>query len=332
MSTPRDRDGFDDDEAGRSWQEPAHLGGQEPAADGPAADGPAADGPAADGPAADGPPADGPDVADRRQQPRDSDSTTGASWQPAGWDLPAASPDRDRQQDDRRSDVDPSWAPPAAAPARQRSRGGLFGGRRPQDPEMERAFTYDGDQLGAQAWALHHGWTVSDGTGPEDAVLRQLLDTAPVRPGKEARAASVLRGRAGTVDLVAFDVVYESGRRLVPRYAVTAAPLLGAVPSLRLSPARLWKHGTGGLVPVLSGNEAFDARWQLLAAEDGPQVRRLVQDPAVQGLLLGTDDGDEFWTGGGHVAAVRPDGHRPLLIEHHSRLLAAIVGALAAAY
>ena len=27
-------------------------------------------------------------------------------------------------------------------------------------------------------------------------------------------------------------------------------------------------------------------------------MRRLAQDPAVQGLLLGTDDGDEFWTGG----------------------------------
>jgi hypothetical protein len=61
-------------------------------------------------------------------------------------------------------------------------------------------------------------------------------------------------------------------------------------------------------------------------------VRRLAQDPAVHGLLLGTDDGDEFWTGAGHLAAVRPDGHRPQLIEHHARLLTAIVGALAAGY
>jgi hypothetical protein len=29
---------------------------------------------------------------------------------------------------------------------------------------------------------------------------------------------------------------------------------------------------------------------------------------------------------------VRPAGHRPLLIEHHTRLLTAIVGALAAGY
>jgi len=320
MSTPRDRDGFDDDEAGRAWQEPAHLSGDEPADDAP-------------------------NFADRRQQPRDSDHTAeGAGWQPPGWDLPPATPDRG-------PGVDPSWAPPSpqepqspqeppagAVPERT---GGLFGGRqRQRDPEMARAFTYEGDQFGAQSWALQRGWTVSDGSGPEDAGLAELLAGAPVRPGKEARAAGVLRGRAGQVELVAFDVVYPWGRQWVAKYAVTAAPLLGAVPALRLSPARLWKHRTGGLVPVPSGNEAFDSRWQLLAAEDGPQVRRLVQDPAVQGLLLGTDDGDEFWTGvgrggggaGGHVAAVRPDGHRPQLIEHHARLLTALVGALGAGY
>jgi hypothetical protein len=303
MSTPRDGDGFDDDEAGRAWQEPSHLSGDD-----------------ADG--------DQPNIADRRKQPRDSDHTAeGATWQPPGWDLPPATPDRG-------PGVDPSWGPPAppatAAPERT---SGLFGGRqRQRDPEMARAFTYEGDQLGAQTWALQNGWTVSDGSGPEDAVLGELLASAPVRPGKEARAAGVLRGRAGPVDLVAFDVVYPWGRQWVAKYAVTAAPLLGAVPVLRLSPARLWKHRTGGLVPVLSGNEAFDNRWQLLVAEDGPQVRRLVQDPAVQGLLLGTDDGDEFWTGAGHLAAVRPDGHRPQLIEHHARLLTALVGALGSGY
>ena len=304
MNTPRDRD---DD--GSDWQEPAHLSGDEPV--------------------------DEPNFADRRKQPRESDHTAeGATWQPPGWDLPAATPDRERQPD-----VDSSWAPPTApstppsTAAPERTRGGLFGSRqRAIDPEMERAFRYEGDQLGAQSWALQHGWTVSDGSGPEDAVLTALLDTSPVRPGKEARPAGVLRGRAGVVELVAFDVVYPWGREWVAKYAVTAAPLLGGVPTLRLSPARLWKHRTGGLLPVVSGNEAFDSRWQLLVAEDGPQVRRLAQDPAVQGLLLGTDDGDEFWTGAGYVAALRPDGHRPLLIEHHARLLTAIVGALAAGY
>ena len=306
MSSPRDRDAADD---GSEWQEPSHLSGNEPAP---------------------GEPVDEPNFADRRRTPRDD--TSGPGWQPAGWDLPAASPDRDRQPDGAQ-DVDPAWAPPTPPPSTPVPAGprpGGFGLGRPRDPELARAFTPETDPLGAQAWALHHGWTVSDGSAPEDAGLAGLIASAPVRPGKEARAASVLRGRAGSLELVAFDIAYPLGRGLVPKYAVTAAPLLGVVPALRLSPARFWKHRTGGLVPVVSGNEAFDARWMLLAADDGPQVRRLAQDPAMHGLLLATDDGDEFWTAAGHLAAIRPDGHRPQLLEHHSRLLTAIVAALAA--
>jgi hypothetical protein len=240
-----------------------------------------------------------------------------SSWQPAGWDLPAAEPDRAAGA----PEAEPEWT------------GGPRFGDGPHAPDqMQRAFQVETDLVGAQGWALQHGWTISDGQGPEDAVLRDLVASAPVRPGKEARPASVLRGRAGTLEVVAFDIVYPLGRSVVPKYAVTAVPMLGVVPGLRLSPARLWRHRTAGLVPVASGNDAFDARWLLLATEDGPQVRRLVQDPAVQGLLLGTDDRDEFWTGAGHLAAVRPDGHRPLLIEHHVRLLTALAGALAAGY
>jgi len=282
MSTPRDRDGFDD-EAGSSWQEPAHLGGE--------------------------PEADEPNFADRRRQPRDDDATgTGDSWRPAGWDLPPA---------------EPPAVPPAVPPA----------ARPPAVPgTTERVFGYEGDLVGAQGWALQHGWTISDGSGPEDAVLRELIDAAPVRATKDHRAGSVLRGRGGNLELVAFDVVYASGRHVVPEYAVTAAPVLGAVPRFRLSPARFWKHGTAGLLPIAAGNDVFDRRWLLLAAEDTPQVRRLAGDPAVQGLLLGTDDGDEFWSAAGHVAAIRPDGHRPQLIEHHTRLLTAVVAALAAGY
>jgi hypothetical protein len=83
---------------------------------------------------------------------------------------------------------------------------------------------------------------------------------------------------------------------------------------------------------VPSGDPDFDQRWVLLAAEDTPAVRRLSQDPQVHRLLLGTDDGDEFWTAAGHVAAVRPDGHRPSLLEHHARLLTAVVAALTAEF
>jgi hypothetical protein len=224
-------------------------------------------------------------------------------------------------------------APGRPAPREGAGGGGLLGaGRWRARGDVAKVFAYEGDLVGAQGWALQRGWTISDGTGPQDAVLTDLLRSAPVRPTKEHIPAGVLRGRAGTLELVAFDVVYPDGRRWVPEWAVTAAPLLVPVPGFRLSPARFWKHRTAGLIPMASGNEAFDARWLLLGAEDSPQLRGVVQDPTVQGLLLGSDDGDEFWSAAGHVAALRPDGHRPLLIEHHIRLLTAIVAALTAGY
>jgi hypothetical protein len=312
VTTPRnpdpDRDGFGDrPDEGSQWREPSHLGG-----DGPEPE---------------------PDIADRSGQPRDDEhSTERSGWQPPGWELPPA-------ESGRRADDRPVVEPPVDGPSTpgQQAGGGVRGwlggaSRRQGRGEADRVFSYEGDLVGAQGWALQQGWTISDGSAPEDAVLGELVTSAPVRATKDHRPASVLRGRGGNLELVAFDVVYASGRYVVPEYAVTAAPVLGTVPTFRLSPARFWKHGTGGLLAVASGNEAFDLRWQLLAAEDSPQVRRLVADPAVQGLLLGSDDGDEFWSAAGHVAAIRPDGHRPQLIEHHTRLLAAVVGALAAGY
>ncbi|MGY2076923.1 hypothetical protein [Blastococcus sp. SYSU DS0828] len=327
MSTPRDgdRDGFDDGD-GRGWREPPHLGG------GGAGD------------------EDRPNFADRRRTPRD-EPPANQPWQPPGWDLPAAEPERPAPS---REDVPPAGYPPPQGPQypqaqppqeqhpqqqfppqefpppEQPARRGLFGRRRRTPGAVEQVFRYEGDLVGAQGWALQNGWTVSDGTAPEDAPLADLIASAPVRATKDHRAGNVLRGRAGTLELVAFDVVYASGRYLVPEYAVTAVPMLGSVPGFRLSPARFWRHRTGGLVPMPSGDEAFDARWLLLAAEDDPRLRRLAQDPAVHALLLGSDDGDEFWSAAGHVAAVRPDGHRPQLLEHHTRLLTAITAGLTA--
>jgi len=238
-----------------------------------------------------------------------------SAWQPPGWDLPAVEPDR--------SPVEPApWQPPAADQRRDE------GGQPVADP---RVMVPPADPWGTQAWALSIGWVLSDGTAPEDAPLAALLHSAPVRPGKDDVPSRVLRGRGNGLDLVAFDVQSPLGRGMVSTHAITAAPVLGAVPAFRLSPARLWRHGTGGLLQVPSPDPEFDRRWVLLAAEDGPQVRRLVEDPLVRQLLLGSDDGDELWSAVGFVAAVRPDGNRPQLIEHHARLLAAVVGALAAA-
>jgi len=303
MSSPRerDRDGFDDQGADGGWQEPAHLGG------------------------------DGP--GDPEPDPRPEDSP--AAWEPPGWNLPAgqSAPEQppSGQPVPAPPPSEPPSEPPVAPPPPGRGGGGLFGRRGPRTPgEVEKVFANEADPIGAQGWAVQNGWVASDGTGPRDAVLGELIAAAPVRLTKDHRPAGVLRGRAGPLELVAFDVLYASGRYAVAEYAITAAPVLEGLPGLRLSPARLWKHRTGGLLQIPGGDEEFDTRWVLLAAEDGPAVRRLVADPMVRALLLGSDDGDEFWSAAGHVAAVRPDGHRPQLIEHHARLLAAIVGALTA--
>jgi hypothetical protein len=286
----RDRDGFDDGrDESSGWQEPAHLGQGRD----------------------EQPPAEpGPSRADEPAR----------GWKPPGWSLPPAEP-----QPGAPADRYPGEQPPPPAPGR----GGLFGGRPRRLSDVQQVFRYQGDTLGAQGWAVQHGWTVSDGTGPEDAVLGELLAAAPVRLTRDHRPAGVMRGRFGTLELVAFDVLYASGRDRVPEYAVTAAPVLLPLPRMRLTPARFWKHRTGGLLQIPSDDPEFDSRWVLLAEQDAPELRRLVQNPTVRGLLLGSDDGDEFWTAGGHVAAIRPDGHRPSLIEHHGRLLTAVVSAFA---
>ncbi len=322
MSGPQDREGFDERE-GSGWREPAHLGDDPQGGATP--------------PPATPPPADPPSAS----PPPEPDRPAGdAGWQPPGWELPAAEPARPREagHEPWQQEQAGPQAPPQEAPARGR---GLFGPRRPRSPgEVEKVFAYQGDTVGAQGWALQQGWEISDGTGPNDAGLAVLIATAPTRLTRDHRPAGVMRGRYGNLDLVAFDVVYADTRRVVPEYAVTAAPVLATLPGLRLSPARFWRHRTGGLFPIPSGDAEFDSRWVLLAAEDTPSVRRLVGDPTVRGLLLGSDDGDEFWSApvgqpgaltGGYVAAIRPDGQRPELIEHHARLLSAVVGALAAA-
>ena len=285
-----DRDRFDDQDPNSGWQEPPHLSGDDDA--------------------------DKPNIADRRRTPREE----GSSWTPPGWDLPPA-------QRPEPAAAEPPPPLPGARP--EPARGGGEGVL----SEFWQTFSYQGDLVGTQAWAVQHGWTVSDGTAPEDAPLAELVASAPAsRISKDHRAAGVLRGRADALDLVAFDVVYADRGRFIPQYAVTAAPLLVPVPYLRLSPARFWRHRVGGLVQVPTGDEAFDRRWILAAAGDGaevaPEVQRLAGDPAVRAALLGTDDGDEIWAAAGHVAAIRPDGHRPLLLEHHARLLTVVVRAL----
>ena len=310
MTGPGDRDERD---AGSGWQEPAHLGRDDGRDDDRAGD-----------------PADQPNFADRRRTPREE----GSAWTPPGWDLPPAERDvpaveRDVPAAERGAEPDVTAGPGAPPPP---PGAGPFGRSASRPPnEFQQTFAYQGDLVGAQGWALQHGWTISDGTAPEDAPLRELVASAPVRLTKDHRPAGVMRGRADALDMVAFDVLYASGRYVVPEYAITAVPLLTPVPYFRLAPARFWKHGTGGLIPVETGDPAFDSRWVLYVAEDVPALRRLAGDATLRGMLLGTDDGDEFWAAAGHVAAIRPDGHRPALIEHHARLLTVVARVLSGA-
>lgn len=309
MSTPRDGgpgDAEDRPEDQRGRSELPHLGGS--GGDAPA-----------DRPAGD-------DAPDR-------------PWEPPGWSLPSAEPDRPQQPDQQQ-------------PPQERRRGGLLGGlfggggRGPAAPEpggdrepwgheqqwgqANEPVLDPTDRFGTRSWAAAMGWTATDGSGPEDAAVTQLVQTAPIRPGKQDVPGNVLRGRADGLDLVAFDVLTPVGRGWGITHAVTAAPLLGAVPDFRLTPARFWRHGTGGLLQIPSGDPEFDQRYVLLTTADGPEVRRVADDPVVRQALLGSDDGDEIWSAVGFVAAVRPDGHRPLLIQHHAQLLAAVSAALAA--
>ncbi|MEI4271655.1 hypothetical protein TEK04_07950 [Klenkia sp. LSe6-5] len=346
MSTPRNGDGFDDrPEDQRGWTEPTHLGG--PGHQGP--------GFGHQGPG---------EGSSAGQQGEDA----GRGWEPPGWSLPDAAPDRPAQQGPAQQDPagrrpEPEWeaTPPPQQPwdapaerqpwdppaeqapqkePQEERRGGLLGGlfgggraRAPREPgAVEQVFTPKGGPVGPgdlAAWGQAFGWTASDGTGPQDAPLVELTRSAPVRPAKSEVPSNVLRGRADGLDLVAFDIVSPYGRGWVATHAVNAAPVLGSVPAFRLSPARLWRHGTGGMLQIPSGDPEFDTRWVMLAAEDGPQVRRLVEDPVVRQLLLGSDDGDELWSAVGFVAAVRPGGNRPQLVEHHARILAAVVAAVA---
>jgi hypothetical protein len=251
------------------------------------------------------------------QPPAEPDRSQPAGWEPPGWSLPSADPRGEAPEEQ------------AGRPPIPPSGGGLFGSGRRRGSAEEQVVERDPEDWAVREWAARHGWTVGDGTAPEDAVLRELVATAPVRRiTKDSRPARVLRGRAGSIELVAFDVVYEVGAGLVPQYAVTAAPVLLPLPRMRLSPVRFWKHGIGGLMQLPSGDAEFDSRWVLLTEQDSPELRRLVADPTLRGLLLGSDDGDEFWTAAGHVAAIRPDRHRALLVEHHARLLGAVLGAL----
>lgn len=178
---------------------------------------------------------------------------------------------------------------------------------------------------GLRAAAERRGWPVHD----EDASLGAVLAEAPLRLTAEHRAAPVTRGQVQNWELVAFDVVYlmPKGYHSQPLYAVTAVPVPIPLPVLRVAPRRFLSHGAAGLLLLPSGDDAFDARWQVLASQDTPEVRGLVGEQLRAALLSGPDL-DEVWTAAGHLATSRADGHHDGLLDEHSNVLAAAMAGL----
>ena len=178
---------------------------------------------------------------------------------------------------------------------------------------------------GLRAAAASRGWPVQE----QDASLAAVLEQAPLRLTREYLAAPVTRGYAGSWELVAFDVVYRmpKGQVTAPLYAVTAVPVPIPLPALRVSPRRFLTRGGTGLLVLATGDDAFEARWRVLAEADTPQVRGVVTE-ALRAALLAGPDIDELWTAGGHLAASRADGHHDRLVTEHSALLTAAMAGL----
>ena len=178
---------------------------------------------------------------------------------------------------------------------------------------------------GLAAAAERRGWPVYD----EDASLGAVLAEAPLRLTGEHRAAPVTRGGVQNWELLAFDVVYlmPKGYYSQPLYAVTAVPVPIPLPVVRLAPRRFLSHGTAGLLVLTSGDDAFDARWLVLADHDTPEVRGVMGEQ-LRAALLGGPDLDELWTAAGHLAVSRVDGHHDGLLDEHSGLLAAAMAGL----
>lgn len=188
-------------------------------------------------------------------------------------------------------------------------------------------WTEQPDAPALSEWAQSHGWSVSDGDSAEDAPLADVIASAPMRLDPYHHARSVIRGQVGGWRMTAFEIVYERGRDRVLRYAVTSAPSLVELPTLRLVPARFWAHKIGGMLALPSGDDALDMRWRLLVTEDSMMARSMLAEP-VRALLLASEDRDEIWYGAGQLAIARTDNHYPQLLEWHTQVLSTMLAAL----
>ena len=231
-----------------------------------------------------------------------------ASWAPPGWDRPPAPPPR-----------------PAPGPA---GRGRAGAGRL---PGAERRSAYETDLVGAQGWALQHGWTISDGEGPQDAVLagpaRRPRRCGPARrPGRPACCAAV-RARWSWSRSTS---PTRSGRSVVAEVRGDG----GAAARRRRRRCGCPRPASGGTAPAGSSRcPAATTRSTPAGCCSPPRtVRRCAgwcRTRPCRACCSAPTTATSSGPAPGISPAIRPDGHRPLLIEHHARLLTALVGALA---
>jgi hypothetical protein len=189
---------------------------------------------------------------------------------------------------------------------------------------LDDVFGCAGDRAGVARWARDRGW-VEVPADDRPPVVGELLAGAPVPLGPEHVAVDLRTGVHAGWSVLAFDVVVRTGQGDVPEWAVTALGRPRTADPYHLHPRRLGAFalpGRGRSVDVGPGELAD--RW---TATGAPDVARVLQQAAAREALLGTDDGDEVWATATALAAVRPDGHRPALLEHHLPLLAALAGA-----
>jgi len=222
---------------------------------------------------------------------------------------------------------EPGQPPYGAEPGPEDQRGQVPGRRRRNWFSMPDWWADQPEAPPLTEWARGHGWSISDGDAAEDAGLVDLIASAPMRLDEYHHARGVVRGQFGNWRMTAFEIVYERGRDQVRRYAVTAAPSLVPLPTLRLVPARFWSHQIGGMMALPSGDQALDLRWTLLVTEDSPIARSLLAEP-VRALLLASEDRDEIWYGAGQLAITRTDNHYPDLLDWHTQVLSRLLAAL----
>lgn len=188
------------------------------------------------------------------------------------------------------------------------------------------AFAYQGDPAGVRRWAEQHGWVRTDEAPP---VVAEILEAAPVPLGPEYVASDVITGQFEGWDALAYNVGVQTSNGVVPKWAMTAVGRSQAGSGFWVHPKRLgrFRRREQGVVTAKLDFAELADRWTLSTNGTEGEGLDLLENRSVVHALLETDDGDELWATPTAFAAVRPDNHRPALLDHHLRLLTTLAKA-----